>query len=59
MYVPYNVVGRFNYKNLSVYTQLDKSKCIALRYVDDSMKPTEDYPMNPNGSKCMHYIILL
>jgi len=43
--------GRFNYKNLSVYTQLERSKCIALRYVDDSLKPTEEYPMNPNGSK--------
>ena len=44
--------GRFNYRNLSVYTQLERSRCIALRYVDDNFQPTEEYPMNPNGSKC-------
>jgi len=43
--------GRFNYKSPSIYTQLDRNSCIAIRYVDDKMKPTEDYPMNPNGSK--------
>ncbi|ODN01910.1 Phosphoribosylformylglycinamidine synthase [Orchesella cincta] len=43
--------GRFNYRSPQIYTQLDRQNCVPIRYVDDDMKPTEDYPMNPNGSK--------
>jgi phosphoribosylformylglycinamidine synthase len=43
--------GRFNYKSPSVFTKLERENCIAIRYVDDKMKHTEEYPMNPNGSK--------
>lgn len=42
--------GRFTFKNDSVYKNLVKDKCTALRYVDDSGNPSEIYPLNPNGS---------
>jgi phosphoribosylformylglycinamidine synthase len=42
--------GRFAYKTPTVYAQLERQDCIALRYVDDDGKATEQYPMNPNGS---------
>ncbi len=51
-------LGRFNYKSPSVFSQLERKNCIAIRYVDDSMKHTEEYPMNPNGSKCMFTFFL-
>uniref|UniRef100_A0A8D8VXN4 Phosphoribosylformylglycinamidine synthase n=1 Tax=Cacopsylla melanoneura TaxID=428564 RepID=A0A8D8VXN4_9HEMI len=42
--------GRFAFKNHGVYDHLERSHCLPIRYVDDSNKITEDYPMNPNGS---------
>ncbi|KAJ8936186.1 hypothetical protein NQ318_020931 [Aromia moschata] len=42
--------GRFTFKNDSIYRQLVKDHLVGLRYVDDGGKPTEVYPMNPNGS---------
>lgn len=42
--------GRFSFKNQAVLKNLKASNSIALSYVDDEMKPTEKYPMNPNGS---------
>lgn len=42
--------GRFSFKNSTILKNLKASKQIALHYVDDDMQPTEDYPMNPNGS---------
>lgn len=42
--------GRFAFKNDQVYKGLVNDGCVALRYVDDNGRPTEEYPMNPNGS---------
>lgn len=42
--------GRFSFKNQQVFENLKSSKAIAMTYVDDEMEPTENYPMNPNGS---------
>ncbi|KAK5644184.1 hypothetical protein RI129_008029 [Pyrocoelia pectoralis] len=42
--------GRFTFKNDAVYKSLVKNNCVSIRYVDDGGNPTENYPMNPNGS---------
>ncbi|XP_050507688.1 phosphoribosylformylglycinamidine synthase-like [Diabrotica virgifera virgifera] len=42
--------GRFTFKSDTIYDQLKSEELVALRYVDDNGKPTEIYPMNPNGS---------
>jgi len=42
--------GRFEYQSPTVLATLEKQNCVALRYVNDNCEPTEDYPMNPNGS---------
>lgn len=42
--------GKFEFRSNEVLTQLKDTKCIAMQFVDDDMKPTEIYPMNPNGS---------
>lgn len=42
--------GKFSFKNPDILQDLKDGNCIAVRYVDDSSKPTETYPMNPNGS---------
>ncbi|XP_053691079.1 phosphoribosylformylglycinamidine synthase [Sabethes cyaneus] len=42
--------GQFSFKSPTVLSQLKSNNCIAVHYVDDSGKPTEVYPMNPNGS---------
>lgn len=42
--------GKFEFRSKQVLRQLKDTKCIAMQYVDDDMKPTEVYPMNPNGS---------
>ncbi|KAB0796519.1 hypothetical protein PPYR_10580 [Photinus pyralis] len=42
--------GRFTFKNDAIYKALVKSNCVGMRYVDDRGNPTENYPMNPNGS---------
>jgi len=43
--------GRFEYQSPTILANLEKQNCVALRYVDDNNKETEEYPMNPNGSK--------
>jgi len=43
--------GHFAFKTPTVYSVLERTNCVALRYVDDNCEPTEAYPMNPNGSK--------
>lgn len=42
--------GRFSFRDKNILDNLKKQKCVALQYVDDDGKPTETYPMNPNGS---------
>lgn len=42
--------GQFSFRTKQVLEDLKGSKCIAMHYVDDNDKPTEVYPMNPNGS---------
>lgn len=42
--------GRFSFKNAAVLKNLKATRSIALHYVDDNMVPTENYPLNPNGS---------
>ncbi|XP_030749846.1 phosphoribosylformylglycinamidine synthase [Sitophilus oryzae] len=42
--------GRFGFKDNTIYRKLVKDGCTPLRYVDDNSKPTEVYPLNPNGS---------
>lgn len=42
--------GQFSFKSPTVLKTLKAAKSIALRYVDDDMNATENYPMNPNGS---------
>ncbi|ROT75845.1 putative phosphoribosylformylglycinamidine synthase [Penaeus vannamei] len=43
--------GQFTYRSKGVLPQLEKSGCVALRYLDDRDSVTEEYPMNPNGSQ--------
>uniref|UniRef100_A0A6B2EE34 Phosphoribosylformylglycinamidine synthase n=1 Tax=Phlebotomus kandelakii TaxID=1109342 RepID=A0A6B2EE34_9DIPT len=42
--------GRFSFRTKDVLEELKSRQCVALHYVDDDHKPTEVYPMNPNGS---------
>ncbi|XP_013110668.2 phosphoribosylformylglycinamidine synthase [Stomoxys calcitrans] len=42
--------GRFSFRDKKILDNLKKQKCISVHYVDDDGKPTEIYPMNPNGS---------
>lgn len=43
--------GQFKFRNRDILQHLVKANCAAIRYVDDNDKPTEIYPMNPNGSE--------
>ncbi|XP_052868748.1 phosphoribosylformylglycinamidine synthase [Anopheles cruzii] len=43
--------GRFVYRSASTLDRLVAEQCVGLQYVDDTGKPTEVYPMNPNGSR--------
>ncbi|XP_069989070.1 phosphoribosylformylglycinamidine synthase isoform X1 [Penaeus vannamei] len=43
--------GQFTYRSKGVLPQLEKSGCVALRYLDGRDSVTEEYPMNPNGSQ--------
>jgi phosphoribosylformylglycinamidine synthase len=45
-------VGRFTFRNENVLSSLDQRHCLAIKYVDDDGKPTQAYPLNPNGSPC-------
>lgn len=42
--------GRFTVADGSLLDKLYKNGQVAVQYVDDDGKPTEVYPMNPNGS---------
>ncbi|KAJ9594363.1 hypothetical protein L9F63_014205, partial [Diploptera punctata] len=42
--------GRFTFRNDEVLSNLEKNRCLAIKYVDDDGKPTQAYPLNPNGS---------
>jgi phosphoribosylformylglycinamidine synthase len=43
--------GRVKFYDDSQFNQISSSDGISLRFVDHSMKITEKYPFNPNGSK--------
>lgn len=42
--------GRFTFRNNEVLQKLKGSHCLAIKYTDDYGNPTEQYPLNPNGS---------
>lgn len=42
--------GKFTFKNEKVLKELSDKNMLVLKYVDDNGEPTEEYPMNPNGS---------
>jgi Phosphoribosylformylglycinamidine (FGAM) synthase, glutamine amidotransferase domain len=42
--------GRFTFRDENVLSSLDQKRCLAIKYVDDDGKPTQTYPLNPNGS---------
>ncbi|KAJ7313070.1 hypothetical protein JRQ81_004337 [Phrynocephalus forsythii] len=42
--------GRMRFRSPQVLAQLRAARLIPLRYVDDQGLPTEEYPLNPNGS---------
>lgn len=42
--------GQFLFKSDETFNKIKSNHCVALQYVDDDKKPTEVYPMNPNGS---------
>ncbi|XP_059618508.1 phosphoribosylformylglycinamidine synthase [Phlebotomus argentipes] len=42
--------GRFSFRTRAVLEGLKSRQSVAMHYVDDDHKPTEVYPMNPNGS---------
>lgn len=44
--------GRFTFRDENVLSSLDQKRCLAIKYVDDDGKPTQTYPLNPNGSPC-------
>ncbi|XP_029677552.1 phosphoribosylformylglycinamidine synthase isoform X2 [Formica exsecta] len=41
--------GRFIFRE-EVLESLERNNCLPIRYTDDYGNPTEQYPMNPNGS---------
>ena len=42
--------GRFTFRNEEIFAKLKKQNCFAIKYTDEDGKPTERYPLNPNGS---------
>ncbi|XP_053121790.1 phosphoribosylformylglycinamidine synthase [Hemicordylus capensis] len=42
--------GRMRFRSVEVLSQVRSARLIPLRYVDDQGLPTEEYPLNPNGS---------
>ncbi|KAJ2947021.1 hypothetical protein O0L34_g16365 [Tuta absoluta] len=42
--------GRFTLASRAVLDTMHANRQVAMQYVDDSGAPTEEYPMNPNGS---------
>ncbi|EDV58565.1 phosphoribosylformylglycinamidine synthase [Drosophila erecta] len=42
--------GRFAFRDEKLISQLHSEQLVTLQYVDDGGRPTELYPLNPNGS---------
>lgn len=42
--------GRFTFRDDEILNKLEKNSCLPIKYVDEEGKPTERYPLNPNGS---------
>jgi len=42
--------GRFSTRTDAVLKGLESGRCVALRYTDEDGQPTQEYPLNPNGS---------
>lgn len=42
--------GRFTFRNNNVLKKLKENNCLVMQYTDDQGNPTEQYPLNPNGS---------
>ncbi|KAH8349013.1 hypothetical protein KR084_010343 [Drosophila pseudotakahashii] len=42
--------GRFEFREEKLISELQSNEMVTLQYVDDEGKPTELYPLNPNGS---------
>ena len=42
--------GRFTFRDQKILEELKKQNCLPIHYTDDTGRPTEKYPMNPNGS---------
>ncbi|XP_044277361.1 phosphoribosylformylglycinamidine synthase [Varanus komodoensis] len=42
--------GRMRFRSAEALSRVRSSRLIPLRYVDDKGLPTEEYPLNPNGS---------
>lgn len=42
--------GRFSFRTNDVFNEISRNECVSLRYVDDGGRPTQLYPLNPNGS---------
>ena len=45
------IVGKMVFRTPDVFTKLASKNLLPIRYVDHSNKPTESYPLNPNGSQ--------
>ncbi|XP_014278161.1 phosphoribosylformylglycinamidine synthase isoform X1 [Halyomorpha halys] len=43
--------GRFTFDSNQTLKYIEDHNCVSFRYVDDEGHPTENYPLNPNGSK--------
>lgn len=42
--------GRFTFRDEKILTKLKEQNCLAIKYTDEKGRPTERYPLNPNGS---------
>lgn len=45
-----NIVGKFTFKRRDIADYLISQELVALQYIDNDGMPTENYPLNPNGS---------
>jgi len=50
MYALCGLVGRLVFASDAVLQSLQSRRLLPLQYVDDDGTPTDDYPLNPNGS---------
>lgn len=42
--------GRVQFRSAEILDRMRSARLLPLRYVDDQGQPTEEYPLNPNGS---------